>query len=41
MFSHGGASQIVVIPYSDDVRVGELVVKERVGKSAVAVVGGP
>ena len=36
---HGGAGQIVVVAHAQDVRVGKLVVEQRVGKCAVAVVG--
>ena len=38
---HGRAGEIVVIPHTDHVRVGELVIKERVGIGAIAIVGTP
>ena len=38
---HGGARQIVVIAHAEDVGVGELIVEQRIGEGAVAVVGCP
>ena len=38
---HGGASQVVVVTHTDDVRVRELVVEQRISKRAVAIIGSP
>jgi hypothetical protein len=38
---HRRASEVIVIAYTDDVRVRELVIEQRIGKRAVTVVGSP
>ena len=38
---HGGAGQIVVVTYTENIWVGELIVEQRIGIGAVAVVGRP
>jgi hypothetical protein len=38
---HRRAGEVVVVSDADEVRIGELVVEERIGERAVAVVGGP
>ena len=38
---HGGAGEVVIVAYAEDVGVAELVVEQWVGKGAVAVVGSP
>lgn len=38
---HGGTCQIVIIAHPEDIRVGELIVKQRVRIGAVAIVCRP
>ena len=38
---HGGTSQIVVITHTDDIWVGKLIIKQRIRKCAVAIIGCP
>ena len=38
---HGGTCQIVIIAYTQNIGIGELIIEERVRKCAVAVVSRP
>jgi hypothetical protein len=38
---HGGAGEVVIVANTNDIRILELFVEQRIRVSAVAVVGGP
>ena len=38
---HGGSGEIIIVTHAQDIRVGKLIVEQRVGEGSVTIVGGP